>query len=207
MDICHCVVAPLQSVFVLLCCPTFFCVLSNPFLIGNCHVIVVCTMSCVCVGFVGVCCVMSSDGVRGVDDAACLAVHSQKQAAQHTVLFACDGVHQCVVLFGVVGGCKGFLKKGRGKDTVKQKTKQHFSQNHFFPFFLFSTFFPHSFLLAFHSSIITPFLSKYSPVFHASHMSAFMVNKNTNDTTTVSFHRLFFLSKHPFFSSFPSADG
>ena len=40
-------------------------------------------MSCVCVGLVGVCCVMSSDGVWGVDDAVCLTVHSQKGSTAH----------------------------------------------------------------------------------------------------------------------------
>ena len=40
-----------------------FCPLSNSILIGDCHLIAVCTMSCVCVGLVDVCCVMSSDGV------------------------------------------------------------------------------------------------------------------------------------------------
>ena len=69
-------------------------------------------MCCVCVGVVGVCCVMSSDGVRGVDDAVCLAVHSQKRQ-QHTALFACDGVHQCIMLYGgwwvSVGVCCGVV--------------------------------------------------------------------------------------------------
>ena len=90
-------VATSISVLVLLCCPTF-CPLPNPIHIGNCHLIVACTM--VCVGLVGVCCVMTSDGVRGVDDAVCVSLSTPKKAAQHTVLFACDGVHHCVVLSG-----------------------------------------------------------------------------------------------------------
>ena len=78
-----------------------FCPLSNPLLFGNCHLIDVCTMSRVCAGFVGVCCVMSSDGVWGVDDAVCVLLSTpKKKAAQHTALFACDGVHQCVMLCG-----------------------------------------------------------------------------------------------------------
>ena len=76
--------------------------LSNPLLIDNCHIFAVCTMSRVCVGLVGVCCMMSSDGVWGVDDAVCVSLSTPKKAAQHTVLFACDGVHQCTVLYGVV---------------------------------------------------------------------------------------------------------
>ena len=46
-----------------------------------------------------VCCVMSSDGVWGVDDAVSRCP-LPKKAAQHTALFACDGVHQCVMLCG-----------------------------------------------------------------------------------------------------------
>ena len=136
-------VATSISVLVLLCCPTF-ALCPNPFFIDNCYFIA-CTVSCVCVGFVDVCCVMSSDGVRGVDDAVCLAVHSQKKAAQHTALFACDGVHKCVMLYG--GGCERVVwcggvvgcreKRGRGKHTVKQKQKKDFSQNHFFSLFPF----------------------------------------------------------------------
>ena len=57
-------------------------------------------MCCVCVGLVGVCCVMSSDGVWGVDDAVCVSLSTPKKAAQHMVLSACDGVHQYVVLYG-----------------------------------------------------------------------------------------------------------
>ena len=58
-----------------------FCPLSNLLLIGNCHLCVVCTMSCVCVGFVGVCCVMSSDGVWGVDDAVCVSLSTPKKGS------------------------------------------------------------------------------------------------------------------------------
>ena len=73
----HCVVATSISVFVLLCCPTF-AICPITLLIGIRHFIVVCTMNCVSVVYVCVCCVMSSDRVWGVDDAVCLAVHSQR---------------------------------------------------------------------------------------------------------------------------------
>ena len=60
-----------------------FCPLSNLILIGNCHFVVACTMCCACVGFIGVYCVMSCDGVRGVDDAVCVTVHSKKGSTAH----------------------------------------------------------------------------------------------------------------------------
>ena len=58
---------------------------------------------CVCIGLVGVCCVMSSDGVRGVDDAVCLAVHSQKR--QHSTrpclhVMVCTNASCCVMCGG-----------------------------------------------------------------------------------------------------------
>ena len=93
------VLLPLQSVCWCCCVVPLFAPCLQSTLIDNCHLFV-CTMSCVCVGFVCVCCMMSSDGVRGVDDAVCLFVHSPKKAAQHTALFVCDGVHQCVMLCG-----------------------------------------------------------------------------------------------------------
>ena len=74
-----------------------------------------------------------------------------KKAAQHTALFACDGVHQCVMLCGVVIECERVLRCGgmvdaRGKreeaKTQSNKNKKDFSQNHFFPF----PFFPPLFL-------------------------------------------------------------
>ena len=62
----------------------FFSSLSNPLLIGNCYLIAVCAMSCVCFGFVGVCCVVSSDGVWGVDDAVCVSLSTPpKGSAAH----------------------------------------------------------------------------------------------------------------------------
>ena len=53
--------------------------------------------------FVGVCCVMSSDGVRGVNGAVCLAVHSQKR--QHSTrpclhVMVCTNVSCCMVCGG-----------------------------------------------------------------------------------------------------------
>ena len=111
----------------------------------------------------------------------CVSLSTPKKAAQHTALLACDGVRQCVMLYGVwwvsvsmccvvlwwCGGCRE--KKGRGKDTVKQKQKRTFPKTTFSLSHFFLLFFFHSFLLAFHSSTITPFLSKHSPVFYTSH--------------------------------------
>ena len=89
-----------------------------------------------------------------------------KKAAQHTVLFACDGVHQCLMLYDVwrvracvllcvvvwwCGGCKG--KKGKEAKTQSNKNKKDFSQNHSFPF----PFFPLLFL---------PLFSPCLPLFH-----------------------------------------
>ena len=76
----RCVVATSISVLVLLCCPTV-ALLSNPILIDRCHLFVVCTMSCICIEFVGVCCVMSNDGVRGVDDAVCVLLSTPKKGS------------------------------------------------------------------------------------------------------------------------------
>ena len=135
-----------------------------------------------CVGFVGVCCVMSCDGVR-CEWCSVSRCPLPKKAAQHTALFACDGVHQCVMLCDVyVCVCVVVVvwwvqgKKGRGKDS-QTKTKRTFPKTTFSLFPFFHHFFFHSFLLAFHSSTVTPFLSTHSPVFHASHMGAFMVNQ------------------------------
>ena len=91
----------------------------------------------------------------------CLAVHSQK-AAQHTALFACDGVRQCVMLYDVwwvsVSVCCGVVGAGEKKKreeakTQSNKNKKDFSQNHFFPF----PFFPPLFL---------PLFSPCLPLFH-----------------------------------------
>ena len=117
----------------------------------------------------------------------CVLLSTPKKAAQHTALFACDGVHQCVMLCGGwwmsvnvccgvwCGGCCG--KKGKRQTHSQTKTKRTFPKTTFSLFPFFHLFFFHSFLLAFHSSTITPFLSIHSPVFHASHMSAFVEPK------------------------------
>ena len=87
------------------CCPTFFFViLPNHLLIDKCHFIVVCTMSCVCVGFVGVCCVLSSDGVWGVDDAVCVSLSTPKKR-QHSTrpclhVMVCTNPSCCMVCGG-----------------------------------------------------------------------------------------------------------
>ena len=72
-----------------------------------------------------------------------------KKAAQHTALFACDGVHQCVmchggwwvsvsVCFGVVWWVQEIREEAK---TQSNKNKKDFSQNHFFPFPFFLLFF------------------------------------------------------------------
>ena len=71
---------PLQSVCWCCCVVPLLPFVQSP-LIGHCHLIVVCTMSCVCVGLVGVCCVMSSDGVWGVDDAVCVSLSTPKKGS------------------------------------------------------------------------------------------------------------------------------
>ena len=57
------VLLSLQSVCWCRCVVSILPHLSNPYFIDNCHLVVACAMSCVCVGLVGVCCVTSSDGV------------------------------------------------------------------------------------------------------------------------------------------------
>ena len=110
-----------------------------------------------------------------------------KKAAQRTALFVCDGVHQCVMSCSVwcgecervlwCGGEGGAGKKGKKQTHSQTKTKRTFPKTTFslFPFFLL--FFFHSFLFAFHSSTINHFLSVHSPVFHALHISAFVMNQ------------------------------
>ena len=71
------VLLPLQSVCWCCCVVPLF-----PFVQSHSHwfvVFVTCTMSCVCVGLVGVCCVMSSDGVWCVDDAVCVSLSTPKK--------------------------------------------------------------------------------------------------------------------------------
>ena len=89
-----------------------------------------------------------------MDDAVCLAVHSQKR--QHSTqpclhVMVCTNASCCMVCGGsvsmcVVVWCVQGEKKGRGKDTVKQKTKRTFPKTTFshFPFFppLFLPLFP-----------------------------------------------------------------
>ena len=76
-----------------------FCPLSNSILIGDCHLIAVCTMSCVCVGLVDVCCVMSSDGVW-VWMMQCVSLSTQKR--QHSTrpclhVMVCTNASCCMV--------------------------------------------------------------------------------------------------------------
>ena len=95
------VLLPLQSVCWCCCVVPLLPLCPISLLIGHCHVIVACTMSCVCVGFVGVCCVMSSDGVWGVDDAVCVSLSTPKKR-QHSTrpclhVMVCTNVSYCIV--------------------------------------------------------------------------------------------------------------
>ena len=92
----------------------------------------------------------------------CVSLSTPKKAAQHTALFACDGVHQCVmchggwwvsvsVCFGVVWWVQG--KKREEAKTQSNKNKKDVSQNHFFPF----PFFP---------PLFHPLFSPCLPLFH-----------------------------------------
>ena len=96
-----------------------------------------------------------------MDDAVCVSLSTfPKKAAQHTALFACDGVHQCALLHGEWvsvsvwhGGVVGAGRKREEAKTQSNKNKKDFSQNHFFPF----PFFPPLFL---------PLFSPCLPLFH-----------------------------------------
>ena len=149
---------------------------------------------------------MSSDGVWGVDDAVCLTVHSQKGSTAHGPVC----MWWCALMRHVswcVGGCERVLwrggvvgagKKGRGNHTVKQKQKGLFPKP-LFPFSLFSTSFS-STLFSLPSTLPSS-LPSY-PHTHLFFMLYTWVHswwtKNTNDTTSDSFHCLFFLSKLSF---------
>ena len=141
-----------------------FCPLSNLLLIANCLLVVVCAMSCVCVRLVGVCCVLSSDGVWGVDGAVCLCPLPKKGSTAHgpVCVWWCTPMRR--VVWCVVGECERVLwcgVVGAGKreeaNTQSNKNKKDFSQNHFFPFFpplfhpLFSPCLP---LFHYHSLLI-----------------------------------------------------
>ena len=94
------VLLPLQSVCSCCCVVPLFALCPIPFLTDNCHLIVACTMSCVCVGLVCVCCVMSSDGVWGVDDAVCVSLSTPKKAASTRPclhVMVCTNVSCCMV--------------------------------------------------------------------------------------------------------------
>ena len=75
-----------------------FC--SIPIIIDNCHLIV-CAMSCVCVGLVGVCCVISSDEVWGVGDAVCVLLSIPIHIDDWLLIVACTMSCVCVWLVGV----------------------------------------------------------------------------------------------------------
>ena len=162
-----------------------FCSLSNLLLIGNCHFFVGCIMSCVCVGFVGVCWVTSCGGVWGVDDAVCVSLSTPKKRQHSTQpclhVTVCTNascmVGERVSVSVCCGGVVGAGKKGKRQRHSQTKTKRTFPKTTFSLFPFFHLFFIHSFLLAFHSSTIIPFLSIHSPVFHALHMGTFVQNQ------------------------------
>ena len=99
-----------------------------------------------------VCCVMSSDGVRGVDDAVCVPLSTPKKGnTAHSLVCMWWCASMCHVVWWVVSVdvsvcCGGVAvwrmqkKKGRGKDTVKQQQKGLFPKP-LFPFSLFSSSF------------------------------------------------------------------
>ena len=132
-------------------------------------------------------------------------VFSAAPAHGHVCMWWCTPMRR--VVWCVVGECERVLwrggvvgagKKGRGKDTVKQKQKGLFPKP-LFPFSLFfHLFFFHLFSLP---STLPPSLPSYPctrlfPCF--THGCIRGEPKNTNDTTSDSFHRLFFLYKLSF---------
>ena len=90
------------SVLVLLCFPTFALFVQFPShwpLSSHCclhHEL------CLCVGLVCVCCVMSSDGVWGVDDAVCCCPLPKRQHSTRPCLhvMVCTNVSCCIVCGG-----------------------------------------------------------------------------------------------------------
>ena len=90
----------LQSVCWCCCVVPLLPLCPIPILIGNCHFIVACTMSCVSVFGWFVCVVLRQVMEWGVDDAVCLAVHSQKR--QHSTqpclhVMVCINASGCMV--------------------------------------------------------------------------------------------------------------
>ena len=79
------VLLPLQSVC-LCCCvvPLFFHNLSNPFSLTIVISLLFAPWAVFVFGFVGVCCVMSRDGVWGVDDAVCVSLSTPKKRQHST---------------------------------------------------------------------------------------------------------------------------
>ena len=59
----------------------------------------------------------------------CVSLSTPKKAAQHTALFACDGVHQCVMLWWVVCECERELCYG-GVVDAGEKGKSETTQQH-----------------------------------------------------------------------------
>ena len=213
----HCVVVTSISVLVLLCCPAFV-ICPIPFSLPIVISLLLAPWAVSVLGWL-VCVARCQVMEWGVWMMQCVSrCQLPKKAAQHMALFAFDGVRQCVMMYGgwwvSVSVCCGVVvwwvqgEKREDANTQSNKNKKDFSQNHFSlsPFFFFILFFFHSFFLAFHSSTITPFLSEYTPVFHASHIGAFTVNQKHQWHNTWFFSSSFLFVQTLFFSSFPSRD-
>ena len=108
------------------------------------------------------------------------------------ILDECEHVLWCGC---VVGAGK---KKGRGKRHSQTKTKRTFPKTTFSLFPFFHLFFFHSFLLAFHSSTIIPFLSTHTSFSCFTHGRICKESKTPNNTTSNPFHCLFLLFKLSF---------
>ena len=162
-------------------------------------------MSCVCVGFVGVLRDVKwwSVGCGWCSVSRCPLPKRQHSTQSCLHVMVCTNPSCCVVrgwmwACGVACGVVGAGKKREDANTVKQKQKGLFPKP-LFPFSLFSTSFSSTpFSLP---STLPPSLPSY-PNTHLFFMLHTWVHswwtKNTNDTTSDSFHHLFFLSKLSF---------
>ena len=164
----------LQSVFVLLCCSTFtpFFVQSHSHwqLSSRCciHNELCLYLVCWCVAWWSVGCGWCSvfhcplpKKKRQHSTRPCLHVMACTNASCCMVWWVSESVCCGVVVWWVQGG-----KKGRGKHTVKQKTKRTFPKNHFFPFPffppLFHPLFPPCLPLFHHHSLLIHKLTCFS---------------------------------------------
>ena len=181
-----------------------FCPLSNILLIGNCHLVIACIMSCLC--WVGLCVLRDvkwwSVGCGWCS--VCLAVHFPKKGSTAhgpVCMWWCAPMRLVVVWW--CGGCREI---GEEAKTESNKNKKGFSQNHFFPFPFFSSSFSSTLFSL--PSTLPPSLPSYpyTHLFFMLHMGAFMVNQK-HQWPNIWFISLSFLFVQTlFFSSFPSAN-